>query len=363
MTAEQKIPPARIAGVVDSVRRRLRRVDQKLVPPPIAVLDMMTAAMVTRAIYTAAKFGIADVLSDGPLTAEAIATQVDANPDAVFRMLRTLASRGIFAQQADGRFTLTPMADALRADAPTSVRGLVLFWGDQRHWEHWSQLPYAVQTGQPAVDALRGKPFFDFLDDDPEFAALFNEGMTSVSEMEIGPVLAAYDFTGAGTIVDVGGGHGGLLAAILRKWPQSRGILFDSEAVVEGAPAVLNAAGVADRCTVVGGSFFESVPSGGDVYVLKHIVHDWDDSNALQILRNIRAAISSSAKLLVIESVVPDDDREHLSKILDLEMLLVATGRERTAAQYAELLRAAGFRLTRVIPTAGPSSVVEAEAV
>lgn len=362
MTAEPKVPPARIAGVIDSVRRRLRRVDQKLVPAPIAVLDMMTAAMITRAIYTATKFGIADVLNDGPLTAEAIAERVDANPDAVFRLLRTLASRGVFAQQADGRFTLTPLADALRADAPTSVRGIVLFWGDHRHWEHWSQLPYAVQTGQPAVDALRGKPMFDFLADDPEFAAIFNDGMSSVSEIEIGPVLAAYDFTGAGTIVDVGGGHGGLLAAILRKWPQSRGILFDSDSVVEGAPPVLDAAGVAGRCSVIGGSFFESVPSGGDTYVLKHIVHDWDDATALQILRNVRAAMSSSAKLLIVEAVVPDDDREHLSKLLDLEMLVAATGRERTAGQYAELLRSAGFRFTRVIPTAGPSSIVEAEA-
>jgi hypothetical protein len=362
MTVEPKLPPASIARVVDSVRRRLRRIDQKLVPAPIAVLDMMTGAFFARAIYTAAKFGIADMLSDGPLTAETIAQQVDANPDAVRRMLRTLASRGIFAQQADGRFALTPLADTLRSDAPTSVRGIVLFWGDQRHWEHWGQLPYAVQTGQPTVEALRGKPMFEFLDDDPEFAAIFNDGMTSVSDMEIPPVLAACDFTDVGTIVDVGGGHGRLLAAILRKWPKAQGILFDSESVVEGAPAVLDAAGVADRCSVVGGSFFESVPSGGNAYVLKHIVHDWDESNVLQILRNVRAAMPSNAKLLIIESVVPDDDREHLSKMLDLEMLVTGTGKERTAHEYAELLRTAGFRCTRVIPTVGPMSIVEAEA-
>ncbi len=274
MTAKPKLPPARIARVVDSVRRRLRRVDQKLVPAAIAVLDMMTAAFFTRAIYTAAKFGIADVLSDGPLAAEAIAKQVAANPDAIGRMLRTLASRGI----------------------------------------------------------------------------------------EIPTVLVAYDFTDVGTIVDVGGGHGRLLAAILQRWPQSHGILFDSESVVEGAPAVLDSAGVADRCSVVGGSFFESVPAGGDAYVLKHIVHDWDDSTVLQILRKVRAAMSRSAKLLVLESVVPDDDREHLSKLIDLEMLVVATGRERTADEYAALLRTAGFRFTRVIPTVGPTSIVEAEA-
>lgn len=362
MTAEPKLPPARVARALDAVRRRLRRIDQKLVPAPIAVMDMMTGAFFARAIYTAAKFGIADVLSDGPLAADAIAQRIDANPDAVGRMLRALASRGIFAQQADGRFALTPLADALRSDSPTSVRGIVLFWGDQRHWEHWGQLPNAVRTGQPTVEALRGKPMFEFLEGDPEFAAIFNDGMTSVSDMEIAPVLAAYDFTGVGTIVDVGGGHGRLLAAVLRKWPQAQGTLFDSESVVEGAPAVLEGAGVADRCSVVAGTFFESVPSGGDAYLLKHIVHDWDESNVLQILRNVRAAMPNNAKVLVIESVVPDDDREHLSKMLDLEMLVVATGRERTAIEYAELLRAAGFRFTRIIPTVGPMSIVEGEA-
>ena len=223
-------------------------------------------------------------------------------------------------------------------------------------------LPYSVQTGQPSVDALRGKPMFEWLDDEPEFAAVFNEGMTSASETEIEPVLAAYDFSDFGTIVDVGGGHGRLLAAILRKTPQARGILFDAESVVAGAPAVLDAAGVADRTAVVGGSFFESVPSGGDAYVLKHIVHDWDESKVLEILRNVRNAMAANTKLLVIETVIPDDDREHLSKLLDLEMLVAGTGKERTAAEYTRLLNRAGFRNTRVIPTVGPASVVESEA-
>ena len=254
------------------------------------------------------------------------------------------------------------MADALRTDAPGSVRDLVLFWGRPQHWEHWGNLPYSVQTGQPSVDALRGKPVFDWLDDNPEFATVLNDGVTSVSDMEFEPVLAAYDFCAFGTVVDVGGGHGRLLAAILRKTAQSRGILFDMDPVVVGAPAVLEAEGVADRCTVLGGSFFESVPQGGDAYVLKHIVHDWDESKVKQILRNVRAAMATNTKLLVLEAVVPVDDREHLSTILDLEMLVVGTGRERTAAEYTDLLRATGFRNTRVIPTVGPTSIVESEA-
>jgi hypothetical protein len=364
MTAEtpRKLPPARVAHVVDAVRRRLRRVEQRMVPAHAAVLDLMTGAWVSRAIYTAANFGIADALSEGPLTAQAIAQKVDADPDALRRLLRMLASRGIFTQHADGRFGLTPMADALRADAPTSVRDIVLFFGHPYHWEHWGHLPYSVQTGRPSVDALRGKPMFEWLDDNPEFAAVFNDGMTSASDTEIEPVLAAYDFSGFNTIVDVGGGHGRLLAAILRRTPRARGILFDAESVVAGAPGALDTAGVADRCAVVGGSFFEAVPTGGDAYVLKHIVHDWDESKLLEILRNVRSAMAANTKLLVIETVVPDDNREHLSKLLDLEMLVAGTGRERTAAEYAGLLRKAGFRNTRVIPTVGPASIVESEA-
>jgi hypothetical protein len=348
-----RLPPVRVARAVDAVRRRLRRAEQRMVPAPAAVLDLMTGAWVSRAIYTAAKFGIADVLSDGPRSALEIAHEVDANPDAVHRLLRMLASRGIFTQHGDCRFGLTPMADALRSEAPTSVRGIVLFFGHPNHWEHWGHLPYSVQTGQPSVDALRGKPMFEWLDDQPEFAAVFNEGMTSASETEIEPVLAAYDFSDFGTIVDVGGGHGRLLAAILRRAPRARGILFDAESVVAGAPVVLDAAGVADRTAVVGGSFFESVPSGGDAYVLKHIVHDWDESKVLEILRNVRSAMAANTKLLVIETVIPADDREHLSKLLDLEMLVAGTGKERTAVEYRQLLNRAGFRNTRVIPTVG----------
>jgi hypothetical protein len=357
-----KLPPVRVARAVDAVRRRMRRVEQRLVPAPVAVLDQMTGAWVSRAIYTATKFGIADVLSDGPRSAEEIAGEIGANPDAVRRLLRMLASRGVFSQRTDGRFGLTPMADALRADAPASVHGIVLFFGHPNHWEHWGHLPYSVQTGRPSVDALRGKPMFEWLEDEPEFAAAFNEGMTSASNTEIEPVLAAYDFSRFSTVVDVGGGHGRLLAAILRKAPRARGILFDAPSVVAGAPTVLDAAGVADRTAVVSGSFFESVPSGGDAYVLKHIVHDWDESKALEILRNVRSAMAANSKVLVIETVIPDDDREHLSKLLDLEMLVVSTGKERTAAEYTQLLQHAGFRNTRVIPTVGPASVVESEA-
>jgi O-methyltransferase domain len=254
------------------------------------------------------------------------------------------------------------MGEALRADAPESMRGIVMFWGDPLHWEHWGRLSHSVRTGRCAIEELRGKPTFEWFEDVPELAAVFNDGMTSISKMETPVVVAAYDFSRFGTIVDVGGGHGLLLTAILREAPDSRGILFDADSVVEGAPSVLESASVSARCTTVGGSFFESVPAGGDAYVLKHIIHDWDDEKSLQILRNVRAAMNPDARVLSVEAVVPDDDREHLSKLLDLEMLVAATGRERTESEYAKLLSRAGLRHTRTVGRVGPASIVEAVA-
>ncbi len=358
-----KLPPVRIARAFDSFRRTLRRVERKLAPPSVCILDAMTSAWVAQGVYTVTKFGVADALRDGPLTAETIAARVGVHADALNRLLRALASHGIFASRRDGRYALTPLSESLLPDAPNSARGMVLFWGDPMHWEHWGQLSYSVQTGQSAIEKLRGKPAFDWLPEVPELGAVFNEGMTSMSTMETPTVVAAYDFSRFDVVVDVGGGHGMLLSAVLQKCPKARGILFDFESVVEGAPAVLRAARVHDRCEMIGGSFFESVPSGGDAYILKHIIHDWDDGDALHILRNVRAAMKPDASLLLVEMVVPDDEREHMAKMLDLEMLVSLAGRERTEAQYAELLRQAGFQHTRTVATVGPASVVEAVAV
>jgi O-methyltransferase domain/Dimerisation domain len=359
--AQPKLPPIRVARAVDSLRRRLRRFERELQPPSASVLELLSAAWVAQGVYTSTKLGIIEALRTGPQSADAVAKAVGADPDAVYRLMRLLASRGVFTQQRNKRFALAPMGEALLLDAPDSVRGYVLFVGDPLHWEHWGQLSSSVRTGRCAIEELRGKPTFEWLEDVPELAAVFNDGMTSISKMETPVVVAAYDFTRFDTIVDIGGGHGLLLAEILRKSPNSKGILFDAESVVEGAPSVLEPAGVSERCTAVGGSFFESVP-GGDAYVLKHIIHDWDDEKSVQILGNVRAAMNPHATLLIVETVVPDDDRDHLSKLLDMEMLVAATGRERTEAEYAELLRRAGFRHTRTVATVGPASIVEAVA-
>jgi hypothetical protein len=358
-----KIPPAKIVRVVERVRHELSRLHRRTVPAPIAMMEMVLAAWTAQAITAAANLGIADALANGPLSADQLATAVDADADALSRLLRALITRGIFRQRRDGRYELTPLAATLRSDADVSLNAWAQFMGSPQHREHWSHLPDAIRTGRAAVPALRGKPFFEYVVDEPEFGELFNGAMTSVSELAIAGVIAGYDFSTYATIVDVGGGHGRLLAAILDAAPDSRGILFDLPHVVAGAPAVLSEHRVADRVRIVEGSFFDAVPGGGDAYVLKHIIHDWADDDAVRILRNVRNAAAPGTSVLLVEAVIPKHNREFPGKWVDLEMLLVAGARERTAAEYARLLSRAGFRMTRVVDTASPFSVVEATAI
>ena len=220
----------------------------------------MTGAWVAQGIYTATKLGIVDALSGNAMNADAIAERVDANPDAVNRLMRMLASRGVFTQRRGGKFALTALSNVLRTDAADSMRGLVLFWGDPLHWEHWGRLTHSVRMGRPSVDELRGEPTFEFLGDEPELAVVFNDAMTGLSDMESPWVVSAYDFSRYDTIVDVGDGHGRLLAAILRKWPGTRGILFDAKSVVAGAPTVLNSMTVSDRCDSSADRFSKPCP-------------------------------------------------------------------------------------------------------
>ncbi|TSE01115.1 hydroxyneurosporene methyltransferase [Skermania sp. ID1734] len=359
--AAPKVPPARVVHVLDVVRSGVSALHRRMVPPPVALLEMINQCWATQAIYAAAKLDIAGALADGPLTATEIADKVGADPDGVQRLLRLLVSKGIFARDSSGRYRLNALADALRSDADASMRGFALFVGSPEHWEHWAHLTDSVRTGDPSVREIRGMPFFEFLSHKPEFGAIFDEAMTSLSELSTVPICAAYDFTRFDTIVDVGGGRGRLLAAILQQTPQSRGILFDQPHVVEAAAEVLAEQGVAQRCAVESGSFFERVPSGGDAYLLKHIIHDWPHDEALAILRTVRAAMPTGATLLLIEFVLPEGDEPHFGKLVDLEMLLSLGGRERTAQEFRDFLAEAGFELARIVPTAGPICVIEAK--
>jgi hypothetical protein len=353
-------PPPWLINGIGHVRAGLHRLHRSTVPSELALFEIAQGAWLTQALYVATKLGIPDALADGPLRADDVARRVGSDPGATARLMRALASSSMLKQRRDGRFALTRVGQKLRTDVPGTMAPMIKFIGHPHHWADWGALLHSVRTGKPAAEELRGMPFFDYLETDPEFAGVFNDAMTGVSGMSIESLPGAYDFSDRKLIVDVGGGHGALLGAVLRTAPRARGVLFDLPSVVANAGPVLDAAGVSSRCTVTGGSFFESVPEGGDAYLLKTIIHDWAEEAALSILRNVRTAIASDGKLLLLEMVLPKGTPQHPGMLLDLEMLVTAGGRERTSAEYAELLARAGFRQLRVVPTASPISIVEA---
>ena len=357
-----KVPPAKLARVVEWIRHYLFRLHQRLTPAPAAMMEMIIAAWTSQAITVAAQLGVADALSNGPLPIEELAARVGADADALRRLLRALISKGIFVHRRDGRYGLNSLAGTLRSDAPISMTWAAQFYGSAEQRERWTLMVDSIRNGSTVVPTLRGKESFDYFAGEPELAELFNQTMTSVSELTDGPVVAGYDFSAYSTIVDVGGGHGPLLAAILAGAPASRGVLYDLPGVVASAPSLLREHKVADRVRIAEGSFFDSVPSGGDAYILKNIVHDWPDDKAVQILRNVREAAGPGATVLLVELVIPKHKRDFPGKWVDLEMLLNLGARERTAAEYRDLLSQAGFRVTRVVQTASPLSVVEARA-
>jgi len=324
------------------------------------MMELTLGAWVSQAVEAAAELGIADALAGGPLPLNELANRVGADADALKRLMRALIGRGVFRQHRDGRYDLTPLADTLRCDAPVSMAGWDRFIGSPQHREHWTLLVESVKTGKTIIPALHGKEFFDYLEDDPEFAKIFNNAMTSISAAAETTIIAGYDFRPYSTIVDVGGGHGRLLAAILAATPAAQGVLYDLPQVIAGAPALLSQRGVKDRVRVEGGSFFDSVPAGGDAYIMKAVIHDWPDEQAVAILRNVRAAAGADARVLLIETVLADHDRDFPGNWADLEMLLLGSSRERTAAEYRDLLGHAGLRMTRVVQTASPYSVIDA---
>lgn len=315
---------------------------------------MIMGFMLSQAIAAAAKLGVADLLENGPKTAEELAHRTGSNAGALYRLLRALASVGIFAEDA-GRFKLTPLAEPLRNDAPDSLRGTALFLGSDWHMQVWADIDYAIKHGKPAFEHLHGEPYFDYLPKNPERAAVFNDAMTSLSRLTSQDVLAAYDFSAVKKLVDVGGGHGYLLYAILDKYPHLKGVLFDAPFVIDGARRTAKN----ERCELATGDFFQAVPEGGDAYIMKHIIHDWNDESAVTILRACRKAMTSDGKVLLVENVIPEGNTPSPGKFLDLEMLLFLHSHERTEKQYRELFDEAGFELTRIVPTRSSYGIIE----
>jgi hypothetical protein len=311
----------------------------------------------TQTIYVAAKLGIADLLVDGPKSARDLARETGTQPQALFRLLRALASIGIFAED-QGRFVLTPLAECL---LDPSTRAMATMRGEFQY-RAWAELLYSVQTGASAFEKVHGKPIFDFFAENPETGKLFDLAMTGVHGRETGAMLEAYDFSGIGTLADLGGGNGSVISAVLKRYPGMQGIIFDLPGVALRAKDNIRAAGLETRCQAVAGSFFESVPTGADAYLLRHIIHDWNDQKSLTILRNCRKAMARRGKLLVVEGVVPQGNDPSVTKFFDLAMMVLPGGMERTEQEYRQLFEAAGFRLTRIVPTATWVSVLEGQA-
>ena len=321
---------------------------------------MALAYCTSRIVYIAAKLGLADHLAEGPKTADALAGATGTHAPSLYRLMRALASLGILTEDTTHQFALTPLGEALRTRAPGSAHATILTLVGDWMWRGWEQMLYSVQTGKSGVEKSLGMPMFDWLAMNPEEVSLFSETMIGVHGSEPPAVAAAYDFSGSTTIVDVGGATGHLLTTILGSYPSSRGILFDLPHVVSEAPALAHSRGLAERVTIEAGSFFERVPSGGDAYLLSHIIHDWSEEQCLTILGNCRRAMNPGGRVLIIETVLPDGDTPHPGKIFDILMLVAPGGQERTEQEYSTLLSKAGLRLTRVVPTESPVSVVEA---
>ena len=325
---------------------------------PETLLQMMTGYWISQAIYAAAKLGIADLLKDGPKSSDELAQATGMHGRSLYRLLRALASVGVFVESADGRFGLTPLAEYLQSGVPGSMRAFALLQSELQY-RAYGEVLHSVKTGETAFNLVCGQELFPYLTQHPTAATVFDEAMTGYTTQVAAAVAAAYDFSQFGTLVDVGGGHGTLLTAILQANPALHGLLFDLPHVAEDAKKRIAAAGLAERCTIIGGDFFATVPTGGDAYLLKWIIHDWDEERAVVILKHCHRAMAENGKLLLIEAVIPSGNTPFFHKFIDLTMLVIAGGRERTEAEYRTLFEAAGFKLTQIIPTSSEMSVIE----
>lgn len=329
-------------------------------PPHLELIGMVTAIWKARAVYAAASLSLADLLQEGPCSVATLAERTGTHAPSLHRLLRALASCGMLTEVEPQRFGLTRLGAALRRDAPGAARSTVLTLGGNWQWQAWANFLPSLCSGGTGLAAATGQELFDYLDAHPEDGACFDEAMIGLYGSLWPAVVAAWDFSALGSVADVGGGVGLLLAEILSTNPGVRGLLLDQASTVPKARRLMEQRGLADRCAIAAGDFFADVPAGHDCYILAHVLHDWDDSQCLSILQRCRAAMHREARLLIVESVLPAGDTPHAGKLLDLVMLTVTGGRERSEAEFQALLSASGLRLSRVVPTTAQQSIVEA---
>jgi hypothetical protein len=327
-------------------------------PVHIGMLQLLNGVHVAGAVSCLAQLGIPDLVEDGPRSAEELASQTGTNPQALYRLMRATACVGVLAEGPDGTFSETPMSAVLRSNAKPSLRALAIMGGREWHGRGWSRLEYCVRTGKQALDQVYGAHVFEYFKQNPEEAQIFNDTMTALSMIDGPAVAEAYDFDGIHSIVDVAGGHGLLLATILARNPHLKGTLYEVPHVLDGCrngPVTP----VMERCTLASGDMFASVPAGADAYIMKHIIHDWPDDLCVKILTACRKGVNAGGKLLVVDNVIQPGNHFSPGKFLDLQMLIFPGGCERTEKQFRDLFAAAGWRLSRIIPTAAADSIVE----
>lgn len=324
------------------------------------IMSMVFGFMVSQAISVIARLGIADLLQEGSRSAADLAEATHSHPHSLYRVMRALASKGIFHEHEDKTFSLTPMGNLLKKNPLDGIGGFSAFFCSDWHWPVWGSLDYSVRTGKPAFEKVYNQPFFSYLEECPRASQIFNEGMTSFSAATGAAVLDAYDYSGIKRLIDVGGGHGYLLASIVKRYPEITGILFDAPSVINGAQPILNACNADTQFELVGGDFFEKIDAKGDAIIMKHVLHDWDEESCLKILHNCHTALPKNGKLLVVEMVIPGPNQPAIGKWLDLQMLLMLHSHERTEGEYSTLFAKAGFRLTCVFPSMSPFSIIEA---
>jgi len=333
--------------------------NQPTLPPPAQMMQLITGFWTSCCIYNAAKLDIADQLALRPQTASQLAESTHCHAPSLYRVMRALASVGIFSRNKEGEFSNNALSETLRSDVPGSMKAMAIAQlGD--HYDAWGNLTYSIKTGKTAFDKVEGMSVWKYYETHPEEGVNFMKAMTGLTGAVIFNVIPCYDFSSMNTIVDVGGGNGALLMAILNAAPQAKGIVFDEEYVVEKTDKELVKHGYSARCITTGGSFFDFIPSDADCYLMKLVLHDWNDEQSLKILENCRKAMKSSSKLLVIDSVIPEDDSPHPGKYMDINMLAMTGGMERTEKEFATLFQMAGLKLSRVIHTHSPLfSIIE----
>jgi hypothetical protein len=314
---------------------------------------------VSRILYAAAKLSLADRLAAGPKTAGELANETSTHAPSLYRLMRTLASLGVVMEDVNRRFALKPLGEALKTGAPGSARATILALAGDMWYQGWEHILHCLETGKTGMHKAFGIPQFEYFSHHPEEAAYFNEAMIGWHGEEPSAVAAAYDFSIFDTVVDVGGGTGNLLTAVLLRYPGLRGVLAELPHVLEQAQEMIESRGLKDRCSLEPIDFFKGVPSGGDAYVLSHVIHDWTDAESAIILSHCRKAIEPGGKVLIVETVMPPGDTPDPIKLLDIAMLVMPGGQERTEEEYGAVLDQAGFRLARVVPTNSPVSVVE----